>query len=263
MKRILSASLLMMMLFYPGILFSAEQSGTDWKVTTAATYETGKFGTDTTTNTLYVPVMLKRYFDRWNVSLTIPYIYQETGPGVAAIGGQPFQIRKTSGGSRVSDEGLGDLVLKGGYDLLREEEQPFNLAVIGKIKFPTADDQEGLGTGEYDEGTGLEASKRLNAQWTVFSDIYYTFIGSPPGTDLNDETTFDIGLGYDLTADDILSVFYTEKTALLDGRPDPRDLDFNWEHKLNKTTKFFTGFSVGLSDGSPDFGVTGGMAFRF
>ncbi len=120
--------------------------------------------------------------DKWNVSVTVPCIYQETGSAVASIEGRPVQIRRTTGvGNRTSTEGLGDIILKGGYDLLEEPEQPFNLSAVAKIKLPTANKDDGLGTGEFDEGVGLEASKRLDSRWTFLGDLYYTFIGSPLG----------------------------------------------------------------------------------
>lgn len=148
---------------WPASVFAAyEDTGKDWKFSSSVTYETGDFGTGTTTDTVYAPLTLKRYFDRWDVSLTVPYITQETGAGVAAIAGRPVQIRKGRDGGTTTNEGLGDLVLKGGVDLMQEGEQPFSLSPVGKIKFPTADEEAGLGTGEFDEGVGLEASKRIN-----------------------------------------------------------------------------------------------------
>lgn len=236
---------------------------TDWKLTSSVTYETGKFGTDTRTETVYVPFTLKRTFERWNLAVTIPYIHQETGPDVTAIEGRPFRIRRTSAGGVTTNSGLGDVVLKGGYDLLEEQDQPFNLSAVGKIKFPTADDDEGLGTGEFDEGLGLEASKRLDDRWTLFADVYYTFIGDPSGVNLDDEFAFDVGFGYAFSKTLSANVFYEYRTAISDGTSAPQDLFLGLEQKLSEAAKLFGGVSLGLSDGSPDVGVTLGFGYRF
>ena len=240
-----------------------EEGQEEWEFMTSLTYETGDYGTSETTNTVYWPFTLKRYWERADASFTIPLLYQETGPGVTAIGGRAFQTSRFTFGSEATDSGIGDMLLKGRYYLFDETSQDFNLAAAGKIKFPTADDEEGLGTGEFDEGFGLEAGKTLNAFWSLYADIYYTFIGEPPGTDLDNEVAFNVGAGYNLTDETSASLFYQERTALVDGRDNPRDIFLALNHELNNTTDVFGGVSFGVSDGSPDFGVTAGTKYRF
>src|SRR5574337_384930 len=101
MKRDLSSlrkkGRLIAMTFVPAVLFnlfSNSAFGADWKLSAQASYETGKYGTDSRTNTLYVPFTLKRYFHRGDISLTIPYIHQRSANQVAAVDGGVFKIRQ-------------------------------------------------------------------------------------------------------------------------------------------------------------------------
>jgi len=69
-----------------------------------------------------------------------------------------------------------------------------------KIKFPTADEDRGLGTGEFDETIGVDLSKQLLERMSGFLTLAYTFIGDPPGTNLRDSFAGSIGAAYAVAA---------------------------------------------------------------
>lgn len=257
---------LIAMTFVPAILFnlfSSSAFGADWKLSAQASYETGKYGTDSRTNTLYLPLTLKRYFGRGDVSVTVPYIYQKSGNQVAAVDGTVFKIRQQAGPVS-SNSGIGDIIVRGSYYLLSEgEKAPFDLSLTGKIKFPTADDSKGLGTGEFDEGVGVEFGKRLDKEWSIFADASYVSIGSPPGTDLRDRVYFDVGLSDKLSPVLTGSVFYEESTPLISGDPELRDVGFSVEYKAGQDRSVFAGALVGLTSVSPDWGLSAGGSIRF
>ena len=273
MKRMLSVLLfLVFSLYYLKPVFAEDienkiapanyKEDKDWEFDASVSYETGDFGTDTTTNTTYIPLTLTRYFDAGNISGTLPYIYQESGAGVTAFGGRPFRTSERSGASRTAS-GLGDILLKGTYYVLNEDNSPLNVNTVGQIKFPAADDKKGLGTGEFDETLGVETGKNLNDFWGLFADFYYTFIGDPRGVDLNNEFAFDLGVGYKVTPPTVVSLAYEERTSLLDNKSNPRDLLFGVTHKINEALSLNGKINVGLSKGSPDFGITAGMGYNF
>ncbi len=265
MKKTMWVILLLMGYLVPTLAFGSD-AGTpteEWQANVAVTYETGDFGTNTTTNTTYIPLSIKRLFEKGDVSLTIPYIYQQSAPGVTAIAGRPFRTSPFAGGPRRTESGLGDMLLRGSYYLITEQTEPFNLTPIAQIKFPTADDDKGLGTGEFDETIGLESSKTLNEQWALYLNLYYTFIGDPPSQNFDNEFAVVLGPGYYFNKDTRLSLLYEERTALVDGRSNPRDLLLNLNYQMNSTTSASGGISIGLSNGSPDFGITAGMGVLF
>ncbi|MFB3062314.1 MAG: hypothetical protein ACE10C_13190, partial [Candidatus Binatia bacterium] len=94
--------------------------------------------------------------------------------------------------------GVGDLALKGRIYLLDDPGTDSFLPAItptARVKFPTADASEGLGTGEYDFGLGLELDKQVK-NFFLFADFGYTFIGNPPGANLRDQIAAGTGIGY-------------------------------------------------------------------
>jgi len=239
-------------------------SGQDmWKADASITYESGDFNTDKTTNTVYIPVTLTRVFPKGDVGWTIPYIHQESSPAVTAVAGRSFRTSPSPAGSKRSDSGLGDMLLKGRYYLVTEDISQFNLSPFIQIKFPTADDDKGLGTGEFDGTIGLESSKDFDNNWLGYLDLGYTFIGDPPGRDLDNQFSFAIGPGYKVSSDTTLSLLYEERTALVDGTSNPRDLVFNVDHKVQEHINVTGQMSAGLSEGSPAVGITAGLRSRF
>lgn len=236
----------------------------DWKATASATYETGKYGTDTRTTTYYFPLSLKRYLGVGDVSIVVPYIVQESTGQISTIEGRPIKLRKAASAGTSTNSGIGDVVLKGTYYLATEGKgTPFNLSLDGKIKVPTADDTEGLGTGEFDEGVGLEFDMGLRESYRLFADVSYTFIGKPAGTDLQDKAAFDVGVSKELNQKATLSVFYEESTPPVSGDEDARDVAVNAEFKVDKNVRFFVGGAVGLTNTAPELSATVGASMRF
>ena len=236
----------------------------NWKLSTALDYESGKFGIDTRSSSLYIPVTLKRYWGDWNASLTLPYLSQSSNGQVTNVGGRSARTgRGPSSTVTTTHSGLGDAVVRGGYALLREDPKPFDLSLTEKIKLPTADKDKGLGTGKFDEGLGLEFGKRIGPGWTLLADLYYTIIGDPPGTDLKNQVAVDFGFSYPLQKDLTLTVLFEASNALVSGEPAPRDLRGILDYKLGERIGLFGGGLVGLSHGSPDYGFNLGGSCRF
>jgi len=259
----------------------------NWQLGFTPYYSSGDYGTASTTTITYLPLSIRRLFDDGDITLVIPYIIITGSGAVTVLSGVPNRTSgsgATGGGSsggggqgkgkkpgtvpptdptESTDSGLGDIILRGRYYLL-DERGPFpTLALTGRIKFPTADADRGLGTGEFDEGLGLEVTKKLVGNWIGFLDLGYTFIGDPPTAALRNQWNYDLGLGYYFTKDLLGSFYYEEWRALVEGLSNPRDLLFAMNYKATSILRFNASLLVGLSDGAPDYGLTGGLSFRF
>ena len=135
--------------------------------------------------------------------------------------------------------------------------------LFGQVKFPTADEKKGLGTGEFDETIGLETSKSLTEMWNIYADLYYSFIGDPPDVDFDNVVSYDVGVGYKITPETEATLYYRESTALLDSRENPRDILLGLNHKMDEKTKIKGEVGFGVSDGSPDVSATAGLDYLF
>lgn len=247
------------------ILSAGRAHAEDWKATLSATFDTGKYGTDTRVDTVYIPFTIKRYFDNiGDLSLTVPLMSQTSTGQVAFINGAVFRTHGAKKATVTTEYGFGDIVAKGTFYAMQESQTKlFDLSLVAKIKFPTADKDKGLGTGEFDEAVGVELARSIVPDWTGYFDVYYTFIGSPAGLDLKNTIAFDIGASYKWSPDMTLSLFYAESTPVVSGVEDLRDLLANAEYKFSKEASLFGGIDIGLSSSSPDIGITGGVSYRF
>lgn len=240
----------------------------NWQLSSSLTYESGTYGTSTRSETIYVPFTLKRLFDQGDLSLTVPFLELRTTGETTLIDGKPQRIRKgrktdLAPTGTVTKGGLGDMILKGRYYVVDEHGLLPTIALVAKIKFPTADDSQGLGTGKFDEGFGVEVSRQFLERFIGYFDLSYTIIGSPAGVDLRNQTTYDIGLGYQFTQQMLGRLFYEERTALLAGQQNPRSLLVTWDYKLTQSFMLNAAGEIGLSSGAPDYGLTAGIGVRF
>jgi len=247
------------------VVTAASASGADlkdWKVSASANFETGNYGSSTRTETWYLPVTVKKNVSNDAFfSVTVPYVSQTGDTSVSTVDGSPFKIKQSTG-AVTANSGLGDLVLRGGYGFLTGNKKvPFDLTLTGKIKVPTADESKGLGTGEFDAGAGLEFAKSLPSGFTGYLDLYYTAVGDPSGLDLDDRVFFDIGFSRSLDRMWTVSAFYEESNTLVKNATNIRDLMVNFEYKADERTRVFFGGTMGLTETSPDYGVTAGASF--
>ena len=242
-----------------------------WSLTSSFNYSVGDYGTGKDTTLIYVPVTLGvRPIERLTVSLTVPYIHQTsdtivvTGGGVAvrkdkqALLSTPARNQVTS-----TEDGLGDVLLKGQFVVLEETSFLPEISPYLKLKFPTADDSRGLGTGEFDETIGVDLSKTLFPNFVAYLTFAYTFIGSPPGSDFDNSFGWSVGAAYRVFRGFNVFAFVDGATAIARGQDDPIEVRVGADYRITEALKIFTAVTRGLTDGAADWGVSAGLSLRF
>lgn len=236
----------------------------NWEFSSAVNYDTGKYGSKDRTDSIYIPFTLKRYYLNADLSLTVPLLRQSSKGLVTRVGGRPVRVAgRNAAAVNTAEAGLGDILLRGAYTLKLDGPRSFDLGLAGRLKLPTADKRKGLGTGEIDEGAGLEFAKEISPTWTLLADGYYTIIGDPPGLRLNDQLSVDMGFYRPLRKNLGLTVLYETQNALIDGNPDPRSLSGTVSYGTPEGTQWAFGLSLGMSDGSPGLGLGLGVNRKF
>lgn len=239
-----------------------------WSFSTSVNYSVGDYGTDRDTTIVYVPFTLGvRPIDRLELSLTVPYIYQSSENVVVTAGG--VAVRKRGDGkfarpeSSSSESGLGDMLLKVSFTVLEEADLVPEITPYVKIKFPTADSDRGLGTGEFDETVGVDLSKRLVDRLFGYLTFAYTFIGDPPGTDFRDSFGWSLGAAYSVARPLSVFAFLDGSTAISPGQSDPVELRVGAEYRLTRALRLTGSVTRGLTDGAADWGLSGALGVRF
>ncbi len=217
-------------------------------------YEEGDYGTSDSTEVWRIPVGLDYRKGQFIAGANIPYISAESTGNVTI---STMRMRTVITSSTSDASGIGDLKLYAGYNIPAAARV---YHVIGYVKLPTADENEGLGTGESDYA--LEGG----ATFAVEKAIVYTNLGYQIN---GDTATID----YD-------DIFYASASMTF-AQPNGNKLGASIDYSQSVTAGFddalgVTGFmllpqanqrslylylELGLSDGSPDFGA--GATYRF
>ena len=228
-----------------------------WQYGLSFSYLTGDYGEDEDTDILYTAATVKRYFEKGDVTVTVPYLDISDG-GVTFVGGGAEPIPGADGGS-----GLGDIILKGRYYAVEQDGWLPFIDLVGSIKLPTADEDKGLGTGEADFTVMAEFARRLQYEgWILLGELGYTFVGEPSGYDVDNRWLYNIGLAREITDKLTLSGYLDGRTAIFSGNDDPLSILLIGEYKIRPDLRFDTMLELGLNDGAPDLAITCGLRKR-
>jgi Putative MetA-pathway of phenol degradation len=239
-----------------------------WLFSSSVNYSIGDYGTNKDTTIVYVPFTFGvRPVDTLWINVTVPWIYQSS-QNVVVTGGGVATRKKATGkfaqpATATTESGLGDVLLKVSYVLPEGKTFIPEIEPYVKIKFPTADKDRGLGTGEFDETIGVDLSKQLIGALYGYVTVAYTFVGSPPGADFSNSFGWSVGAGYTLIPSLSFFAFLDGATAIAPGQADPLELRVGAEYRLFKALKFTGAVTRGLSNGSPDWGLSAGLTARF
>jgi hypothetical protein len=235
-----------------------------WSFSTGFDYSSGDFGQTTRTDILYVPLDLKYEKDPWALRLTLPYI-EITGPR-SVIGGGPGGPVVVSGGGtgQRTDAGLGDIITSVTYSIIPASLKMPLIDLTGKVKFGTADEQKGLGTGQNDYTFQVDIAKSFG-KWSPFGTIGYRFVGKAEGFDLHNTWLGTLGVGYRYRPHLSVGVYYdyreSEQQLNVPGSAAPQELVPYLVWKAGKHWTVTAYGVIGFSDGSPDGG--GGVQFGY
>lgn len=226
----------------------AAESG--FSLTSGLDYSTGKYGGTESTDILYIPFTGQYEADKYTLKLTVPYL-QVTGPGnvVRDVG----QIG-TASTTRTRQSGLGDIVVAGTYNMYDGRANGTLVDVTAKIKFGTADDTKGLGTGKNDYALQADLYKTLGKN-TVFGTLGYKVMGSPAGVTLNNVFYASLGAGHQYSQETSAGLILDLREKASATGSAQQELTAYVSHRLGKTWKAQAYAVKGFSNGSPDWGA--------
>jgi hypothetical protein len=261
-RAIFSSRLFKISVFIAFLLFLYSQADAAdegvLKLTAGAEYTTGKYGGTESIDDLYVPLTVRYFVDRYVFRLTVPYLHVTAPAGTVSADG----IVLPGTGERITESGVGDIIAGMTYrDALSSLiTSDMALDFTAKVKFGTASESKGLGTGENDYTLQAELYKFLDS-FTTFATLGYKFRGDPPGVDLSNTWLAYIGGSYRFTRSLNAGMDFYFQQAAYSLTDDQMELSAFLGYRL-KNAKSLRGYLIkGLSDGSPDWGV--GISITF
>ena len=218
-------------------------------------YSSGKYGSTARTDILYAPLVLKYSRGPALLKLTVPYLSITSPSGGTLIGVDENGLPIYSGaGARVTESGMGDVVFSYIHSVVEDSKGGFLLDLGAKVKFATADENKGLGTGEQDYAVFVDFYYLAGAA-TPFATLGYKVLGDPAGLKLRDVWQSTLGLSYKLSGPDTVGAMWDFRQPTQSAGDPVNELTAYWVHKFGPDWKVQSYAVTGFSDASPDIGL--------
>ncbi len=231
------------------LLLTNDVRAEEWRgyFETSGGYKTGDFGTQTRTDLYYLSLELGCFSSTYDVSVTVPYLFLSD------------DASEQTGST--SDNGIGDVILRGGMVLVPEGDMGFSMdaALAGKI--PTASNDNALGSGEMDYGAFMDFQQRFG-KIRISLIPGYIKIGDPPSQNYKDIYLYRIGISRTFSRINIYTAF-ENRTSTLSGAKNPKEINAGLFYMINEQYSIKGNSFFGLNDGGPSFGASAGWVVWF
>jgi hypothetical protein len=230
-----------------------------WGLGTGIHYSSGDYGTSSTTTIWSIPFTARYDRGPWTLRGSIPWLRvsgpSTVVPGIGTVNNRNPRGRGVSGFTgEGTASGIGDLVLSATYAAYYDRASRLGIDLTGKLKVATADENEGLGTGENDAAAIVEAYKTLD-RLTLLGGVGRHFLGSSTFIQLNDVWSWSLGGSYRIGERDSAGLMFDARQRVSPGASPQRELTAFWSHRLDRDWKSQAYLLQGFADGSPDWGA--------
>ncbi|HSN72009.1 MAG TPA: hypothetical protein VLT59_10880 [Steroidobacteraceae bacterium] len=222
-------------------------------VSAGALYTTGDYGGEQSIDESYVPVTAGVDWSRVALRVTVPFLSVRAPEQTSVVGPDGEVI--VGEGDLVTESGLGDIVASVTlYDVLVSRSGNLVMDLTGKVKFGTADETVGLGTGEEDYSLQADVFS-FHDRLTAIGTVGYALRGDPAGYELDDTLFASIGGSYVVTDAASLGLFFDYRESALPGEGSLRELSASGAFRVGEHSQALVYLLTGFSDGSPDWGA--------
>jgi hypothetical protein len=258
----LAAGALTLMAAAPGLAHAADS----WRVTGGLDYTSGMYGEARSTEVLAVPMSAKFIHDNWTFRASIPFLYVDGPANVAIVDeggsgeGGGGDVIGLPGARRDSRAGFGDTTLSATYSFNRLGGTRTYLDVTGKVRLPTGDENEGLGTGATDFIAESELGHSF--KWGgAYVAVGRRFLGDTSRFEREDGWQTNAGLWFTHGRDE-LGAYWSWKQASVRRFDDPQEVGAYVARRITPHWRMQISANAGLSDASPDLGTAISFTYR-
>lgn len=230
-------------------------------VSVGGEYTSGDYGGGGDTEVFYAPLALGLDAGDWSIRASVPYL-NLSGPGIFLGEDLPL-VRDARTPIRQQDEdvsGFGDLNLRLTKTTRLDDKGEWELDLTGRVKLPTADKDEGLGTGAMDFSASADLIRHVGV-WSVFAGGGYRVNGDPEGRDLNDIAFGSLGAVRYTQTGSSWGLAYDYSQAASDGIDDAHEVSSWLSFGVTDDLRLQLYGLKGLSDGGPDYGGGARLVF--
>jgi hypothetical protein len=228
-----------------------------WSLSSGFDYTSGDYGLSEDTRMLAIPVTASYTADQWTFRASVPYL-RISGPAyvVPELGGVGG-VRPVSS----TESGLGDFIVSAAYALATGAGQP-GVDLSAKVKFGTADDEKGLGTGESDLYFQADVY-HVYGDLVPFGTLGYRVLGDPAAFELEDGLYASAGVSYRWSEPTRIGGVFDWRQRTIEGGDAAAEFTAFVTHRLNERWRVQVYAVKGFTDASPDVGVGTVVGYTF
>jgi hypothetical protein len=224
-------------------------------------YSSGDYGSDRDTRIRYLPLSYLHQTGKWVFQATVPGLDIE-GPGnvLVNVGG----VDRAGASEEVfSSRGIGDIVASVSYQFEPLGNSGVFVDLLVEAKIPTADEDKGLGTGEFDYAAQLDFYGAIG-NTTLIASLGYQHRGRSD-IYIGLENGLFVQLGFQHPVTELLSAGilydYSEPASKFSEEIHELVPYINWE--LTPQWSLLTYGAWGFTQDSPDFAAGVQLSFRW
>lgn len=230
---------------------AAEENDPKFTLSTGVDYASGTYGGDVDIEDVYVPLTATVDYGRVAFRLTVPYLSVKAPEGtIFDPDGEPLP----GSGALITESGLGDII--GSitiYDVIDNSQLGLVMDLTGKVKFGTADENRGLGTGESDYSVQADLYKFIG-DFTLLGSLGFKYRGDPNGIDLDNVLMGSAGGIYKFSPDVKGGLIFDYRESAISGSDSIQELTGFVSRRLAEDWKLQLFVLTGFTDSSPDWG---------
>lgn len=241
-----------------------EMTGSSFTLSAGLDFSRGKYNLPVDTRVLYLPLTLKFDNGPWAFSLSGGYS-QSNSPNNVFLGpdGKPYvDSSEDITNARRKNFGFGDLYLSATYSIDTLYDNQVYIDFTGRIKIPTANSSQGLGTGKLDFTAQIDVSK-LFGNIMPFATAGYRILGKTPEYNLQNSFFYSVGASYYLTYDTSIGISYDYRQSATLGSQDPKEIYGYFDMQINSNWGLNLYGVVGLNEASPDAALGFQVRYKF
>lgn len=200
---------------------------------------------------------------RFSFAASIPYVVtsapEELIVSNGGVLGTPLLSQPSTQTRQITREGVGDLVLQGGYSVPLGSVNAF---IGGNVKIPTASRKKALGTGELDYGVSGQLSRQFG-QVIPFLNANYTVIGEPEGFDVRNTLSGSAGSQFVLGNSSSVTLDYNYEQSATQSVESHQSVGIGFDTGISSDLRLGINARAGLTEDAPDarIGVRLGIGF--
>ena len=163
-------------------LASPAWASLDSGVRVIPTYITSEFDSGLKVDLRTLPVTMFVRSERLSLRATFPFMQMKADVPAFVVGGPIFQF--TVPGQTLSEEGPGDVLLNPAVLIVKGDLDSPSVWGGVRLKVPTANEDDFLGTGEFDYGPAIGILQPVGDRLLLSGTATYIVRGDPPDRDL-------------------------------------------------------------------------------